>query len=254
MTIFRTAFLIAAVAATGACLAPQTIGTPEFAGTEWRLIEMDGLPVNTASERLFVLAFGRDGTVSGQSCNHLGGEYRLQGQRILIGPVAMTEMSCGEAMDRLEGRFLQILSAPLEYRFTPEGGLLLGNPDRPALRLLPRAGDGSSQTVTGQWGGRHVGLVLDATGGNLEYDCASGRIEGPLSIDRLGRFSALGHHTPAEGGPERQGHVPPRLPAVYSGRVSGDAMTLLVRVPSAGLEIGPLSLRRNAEPIILRCL
>ncbi len=215
---------------------------------------MEGLPVVTAAERPFVLAFADDGKVSGQACNHLSGEYRLQGQRITIGQVAMTEMSCGEAMDRVEGRFLQILSAPLDYRFSPEGDLLLGDPERPTLRLLPRSDDGSSEIFTGQWGGRHVGLIFDAAGGNLEYDCASGRLEGPLSTDRFGRFSARGSHTPGEGGPARQGQVPSRLPAMYSGRVSGDAMTLVVRVPSANLVIGPLLLQRNAEPIILRCL
>ncbi len=215
---------------------------------------MEGRPVVTDPERPFVLAFAGDGKVSGQACNHFGGEYRLQGQRIIIGPATMTEMSCGEAMDRLEVRFLQILSAPLDYRFASEGDLLLGDPDQPILRLVPGTDDGSSQIVTGQWGGRHVGLVLDATGGNLEYDCASGRIEGPLSIDRLGRFSARGYHTPGEGGPARQGHPPPRLSAIYSGRISGGVMTLLVRMPSANLVIGPLSLRKSAEPIILRCL
>lgn len=254
MAIFRTAFLITVVAVTGACLAPQTIRTQELAGTEWRLVEMDDIPVVASAETQFFLAFGRDGKVSGQACNHLGGEYRLQGQRMTVGPVAMTEMSCGEATYRLEGRFLQIISEPLAYQFAPQGDLLLGDPDRPALRLLQRAGNGSSTIVTGQWGGRQVGLVLGAAGGNLEYDCANGRIEGPLSIDRDGRFTAPGYHTPGDGGPERQGQVRPRLPAVYSGRVSGGVMTLLVRVPSANLEIGPLSLQRNAPPIILRCL
>ena len=116
------------------------------------------------------------------------------------------------------------------------------------------ASDGSSGIVTGNWGGRHVGLVLDAAGGTLEYDCAAGRIEGPLSVDSFGRFSAEGYHTPGTGGPEQQGYVPPRLPALYSGQVSGDTMTLSVRVPLTDLEIGPLQLERNAEPILLRCL
>lgn len=254
MAIFRTAFLIAVVAVSGACLAPQTIGTQELVGTEWRLVEMDDIPVVTGAEKPFFLAFGRDGKLSGQACNHQGGEYRLQGQRMTIELVAMSEMSCGEAIDRMERRFLQIISEPLAYQFAPRGDLLLGDLDRPALRLLQRAANGSSTIVTGQWGGRQVGLFLGAAGGNLEYDCASGRIEGPLSVDSDGRFTALGYHTPGEGGPERQGHVLPRLPAVYSGRVWGDVMTLLVRVPSVDLEIGPLSLQRNAQPIILRCL
>lgn len=108
--------------------------------------------------------------------------------------------------------------------------------------------------VTGSWGGARVGLVLDASGGRLQYDCATGAIEQPLRLDGEGRFSAAGYHIAGTGGPERVGYVPLRSPAVYSGRVEGDAMTLLVRIPSLGVEIGPLSLRRNEPPMLVRCL
>lgn len=112
---------------------------------------------------------------------------------------------------------------------------------------------GPGEPVTGAWGGTHVGLELRADGGALEYDCASGTI-GPVRPDRSGRFAASGFHIPGTGGPEREGYVPPRLPTLYSGRVRGDRMTLNVRVVSTGVEIGPLTLRRAAEPIIFRCL
>lgn len=108
--------------------------------------------------------------------------------------------------------------------------------------------------VTGSWGGRHVSLVLGQGGGDLEYDCAAGRIEGPLLTDRTGRFTANGYHSPGQGGPERQGYEPPRLAAVYTGRVQGDVITLTVSVPSTGVQIGPLTLRHNAQPMIMRCL
>ncbi|MDQ4087109.1 MAG: hypothetical protein M3177_03710 [Pseudomonadota bacterium] len=116
------------------------------------------------------------------------------------------------------------------------------------------AGDLAQTVVTGSWGGPRVGLVLDASGGRLEYDCATGGIEQPLRLDGQGRFSATGHHIAGAGGPERVGYVPPRSPASYSGRVEGDTMTLLVRIPSLGVEIGPLALRRNAQPMLVRCL
>jgi hypothetical protein len=114
-------------------------------------------------------------------------------------------------------------------------------------------GDGRGP-VTGSWGGTHVGLVLGLDGGRLEYDCASGTIDGPLRTDSGGRFTARGMHVPGHGGPEREGDEPPRLPADYSGEVHGDRMILRVRMPSTGVEIGPLTLRRDVEPIIFRCL
>lgn len=111
-----------------------------------------------------------------------------------------------------------------------------------------------SRPLLGGWGGQHVGLVLDAAGGRLEYDCAAGMIAGPLRADRSGRFRAEGTHTPGQGGPDRIDYVPPRLPAVYEGRVTGERMTLRVRVVPSGLELGPFTLRRGAQPMLLKCL
>ncbi len=107
--------------------------------------------------------------------------------------------------------------------------------------------------LSGQWGGQHVGLMLDPSGGRLEYDCAAGVI-GPVHPGRDGRFSSAGSHTPNTGGPERIGEVRPSYPAQYSGSVSGDRMTLQVSVPARGLVIGPYQLRRGAQPMLMRCL
>lgn len=108
--------------------------------------------------------------------------------------------------------------------------------------------------LIGSWGGMHVGLTLEAVGGRLDYDCAAGTITGPILVDSVGRFRAVGTHTPGIGGPVRQGDVPPAFPAIYHGRVRGDAMTLAISVPSRGFVIGPYELRRGADPRLLRCL
>lgn len=114
--------------------------------------------------------------------------------------------------------------------------------------------DRDSGIITGSWGGRHVGLMLGPLGGTLDYDCASGTIDSPVRPDRGGHFAAVGRHTPGQGGPEREGQQAQSWPATYSGRLRGDEMTLSVRVEQTGIEIGPLRLGRNAEPIIFRCL
>jgi hypothetical protein len=111
-----------------------------------------------------------------------------------------------------------------------------------------------ARPVTGAWGGEHVGLMLTSTGGQLEYDCAGGAITEPLIPDPDGSFAADGTHTPGLGGPDRIDYVPPSYPARYTGKVSGETMTLRVAVPSRDLTLGPLRLRRGAEPRILRCL
>jgi hypothetical protein len=113
---------------------------------------------------------------------------------------------------------------------------------------LPPAGG----PITGGWGGNHIGLVLDASGGRIEYDCAAGTI-GPIVPNAAGRFSAVGTHTPGTGGPEAEGHVPPTYTAQFSGTLSGDRMTLEARVQN-GVSLGPFELRRGEEPGIFRCL
>jgi hypothetical protein len=108
--------------------------------------------------------------------------------------------------------------------------------------------------LAGGWGGAHVGLVIDAEGGKLDYDCAAGTIDHPPVLNAMGEFHERGTHTPGTGGPVRQDYVQPSLPAVYEGSVQGEHMTLRVIVPSNGTVIGPLELRKGAAPILTRCL
>ncbi len=126
-----------------------------------------------------------------------------------------------------------------------------------ALLLLLLAGCASMPPagvpLTGRWGGEHVGLELTASGGNLDYDCATGRIDGPVRPTADGTFRALGTHTPGTGGPERVGVAPPSHLARYEGQVRAGRMMLQVRVAN-GVLVGPLTLRPGARPMFLRCL
>ena len=112
----------------------------------------------------------------------------------------------------------------------------------------------SGRSLAGKWGGQHVGLVMGEANGRLDYDCAAGTIDGPITADAAGRFAATGTHTPGQGGPNRIGSTPPSYPARYSGNARGDTMTLAVDVPALNTRIGPITLRRDADPILLRCL
>ena len=117
-----------------------------------------------------------------------------------------------------------------------------------ACASVPAAG----VPLTGDWGGVHVGLTLDANGGRLEYDCAAGTMA-PLVPGAGGRFEVEGTHTPGHGGPVREGEVMPTYSVRFSGTVRGDRMTLQGRMEN-GVLLGPFELRRGAEPMILRCL
>lgn len=110
------------------------------------------------------------------------------------------------------------------------------------------------QVVTGTWGGVHLGLVASDTGAELEYDCASGRITGPVRPDGDGRFSAAGTHFPGHGGPIRIDEVREERPARYDGTVRGSKMTITVTLSDTNDGLGTFSLVRGASPQVIKCL
>jgi hypothetical protein len=109
-------------------------------------------------------------------------------------------------------------------------------------------------TLTGSWGGRHIGLELTAEGGRIEYDCAHGTIDGPVVPDRDGSFEASGTHTAEHGGPVREGEPEHGRPAGYRGRIAGKTLTLTVTLVDSNQEIGTFTLTRDAAPRLMKCL
>ena len=112
--------------------------------------------------------------------------------------------------------------------------------------------DAVPRTVTGDWGGPHVGLRLHADGGAIEYDCANGTLDAPLVVDATGAFRVAGTHVRGHGGPARQGEVLPVEPATYQGTVRGDRMALEVRTTS--MAPATYALQRGAPAQVFKCL
>ncbi|MDQ8154788.1 MAG: hypothetical protein P3B98_09000 [Gemmatimonadota bacterium] len=108
--------------------------------------------------------------------------------------------------------------------------------------------------IVGEWGGDHAGLVATPDSGTLEYDCAAGRITEPLRPTADGAFAAVGTHTPGRGGPVRIDEVLPRRPARYTGRVSGDRLTLTVVMTDSAQTVGTFELVRGRSARVFKCL
>ena len=98
---------------------------------EWSAVELLGEAVSEASPPQLYF----DGTakrLSGFSgCNRVGGDYRLDGKTLALGPLASTRMACPDPAMALEDRFLSALARVDGWKregerlFLLEGGAVL---------------------------------------------------------------------------------------------------------------------------------
>jgi hypothetical protein len=117
----------------------------------------------------------------------------------------------------------------------------------------------------GTWGGEHALLTVKdpVVGADIELDCALGSIFGPLTLGPQGEFKWSGRLV-REGGPViapaaadsagAPAFVAPRpdTTAVYSGRVSGGVMELVIT--QADGTATKLLLKLGAMPRLFKCL
>jgi hypothetical protein len=103
----------------------------------------------------------------------------------------------------------------------------------------------------GLWGGEHIRIDVGEKTATVEYDCAHGVIQGPLTVDSNGRFNLRGTHTPERGGPIRANDPDRSQPATYIGSINGDKMTLTLRL--AGAEDETFTLQKGKEGELFKC-
>ncbi|MGB3400337.1 MAG: hypothetical protein WBA34_09240 [Candidatus Deferrimicrobiaceae bacterium] len=108
--------------------------------------------------------------------------------------------------------------------------------------------------IEGMWGGEHITLAADESGGALEYDCAHGMIDEPLIPIADGDFDFVGTHTLETGGPVHVDDPPDIHPAQYQGHVSGSTLTLTVTLTDSGDVLGPYTLVRSDPGRLHKCL
>jgi len=105
----------------------------------------------------------------------------------------------------------------------------------------------------GTWGGKHIQFEVGDGSVNIEYDCAHGSIEGPLTFDRQGRFSWHGTYAREHGGPIRINEKVNNQLATYSGSINGDTMTLTVRLTNATDPVLTFTLTRGSIGRVWKC-
>ena len=104
---------------------------------------------------------------------------------------------------------------------------------------------------TGNWGGQHINIKVTAQSATIEYDCATGAIQGPLVVDRNGNFKLRGTHRMERGGPVRADATPRDLPATYTGSIRGNTMTFNLKVNDA--EVETFKLTKGQEGELFKC-
>ncbi|HTK54990.1 MAG TPA: hypothetical protein VL308_24015 [Gemmatimonadaceae bacterium] len=113
---------------------------------------------------------------------------------------------------------------------------------------------GSAHVLTrGTWGGENAGAILDDTLAHVHIGCTLGNFPLPTVVDDQGRFTADGNYT-LRAYPIRVG---PELPAVFTGVVSGNLLTLSVAVDDTVekklVPLGPVTVVLGREPRMQAC-
>jgi len=90
----------------------------KLTGKNWKLIRLNGKPVETAEREAFLRFETGENRVHGNSsCNMFNGKYELlDGNRIKFTPFTMTKMAC--IGNNIEGEFMQIFEKTTSYSLT----------------------------------------------------------------------------------------------------------------------------------------
>ena len=107
------------------------------------------------------------------------------------------------------------------------------------------------RVATGVWGGQHISIQVGSRSATIEYDCANGVIDGPLTIDASGNFNWRGKHRMERGGPVRQDEKPNEHAATYTGTIKGNTMTLTLKLE--GNDDETFTLEKGKEGELFKC-
>ena len=103
----------------------------------------------------------------------------------------------------------------------------------------------------GKWGGQHVRLEVSTQGADFEFDCAHGRLDGPLTMSN-GKFAATGTFV-RERGHERADGKEDGQRVYFKGEVNGSQMKLSFSFASDGSSAETFTLTRGTEGRLFKC-
>src|ERR1041384_2035971 len=112
----------------------------------------------------------------------------------------------------------------------------------------------ASHTIkAGVWGGSQIGMVVTSDGAEISYPCARGTIKGRLTLDAKGNFRLTGSHVQEHPGPVRMDEKGNYHPARYTGKVTGDQITIRVTLTATKEDVGTFTLTYGRGSRVPRC-
>ena len=108
--------------------------------------------------------------------------------------------------------------------------------------------------ANGSWGGQGIHLEVNEKSAKVEFDCAHGTIQGPLTIDSKGAFRLKGIFTRERGGPVRSDEKESGESAIYSGTIKGQTMSLEIKLEGQDETLVSFELTQGKAGRLRKCL
>ena len=106
--------------------------------------------------------------------------------------------------------------------------------------------------LQGRWAGDRMQLVIDAQGGRIEGDCASGTITGPVVVAADGRFTSHGSFETYHPGPQRADEAGAVASVNFAGELRNGTLTLTITPAGAG-PAKVYTMQSGARVKLVRC-
>ena len=103
--------------------------------------------------------------------------------------------------------------------------------------------------LVGTWGGDNAGMIVSANDIHVHIGCTLGDAKAPIQTDPNGRFQLEGTYN-VDAYPVDRGIT---HPAVFSGRINRQTMTLTVTLTDIARVLGPVTLTYGKEPKMGPC-
>ena len=109
-----------------------------------------------------------------------------------------------------------------------------------------------SNVKAGRWAGPHVAMTVSSERTDIEFDCGKASVDGAITLDRDGAFTATGTFVQERPGPTTP-DGPPRRPMRLTGGVKDDTMDMRVMLTDQNEDIGSFTLAFGADPRLVKC-